>query len=253
MYPDTSSTRILINRGPCRVDGNDVSIIWVGSTMWITTAGRPLGTDQARMQSRTIRPRRTRPVKLAQDTISGPWRTTCWMLVGLVQSRLPVVLAREASQELGIAPRQPDQDLCLPVGSRDLRQKAARISLTTTLARRLGSILAASSSSESSRLVRTACPSSRKPSHNLALCPVDGRCVLRPLLECTLSTTTPRRQPGMTRVYHHRSIRTCRSTSETSDESSFTSDRNLLSARTLVNVTSRCLVTTFSRVVTLKS
>lgn len=143
----------------------------------------------------------------------------------------------ESCPELRPTPLLRALDLFLLVGSSDSPPRADPTLLITTRERPHGLTQEGSSSSGLSPQDKATLPFSHKRSASLVHYPLDGRCDSLPLLECTLSTTTPRRRHGTTLDSHLLSTRTCRSTSETSEGSSSTSDRSLLFGQTLVSVT----------------
>jgi hypothetical protein len=249
------------SKGRCLLDGRDVSIISVVSTMSTTIRGPPPGTARATTRIRT-RPRRLLLlVKLELGTTRGHWQMTCW-----TSNRVPEPTLRVVHPRVRVCPREQcrlpvrqrlvrplGQVLSLPDGNRGLHQRVDPTLWITTRGLPHGLILDVSSSCESSRPVLVTCLFNPRRSANSVLCRLVGRCVSHRPPVSTLSTTIPRLLHGMTRDCRRRSTRTSRSTSETLGESSSTSDLSLRSGPTLDSAISRCRVRTSSRVVTPRS
>lgn len=201
--------------------------IWAVHTTSITTRDRPAGLDlkQAEPAQRRREPpsaitrpqwrdRDTRTV-LFRKTAQAPARQVCHSRP--LHQRLPAQLNQHKCSQPAQLPLV--QESFHHYGSRDIPQKDVHTSSTTTQERRHGLILAASSTSACTAGKTRPTQSSSSQYHSSDHCHLDGKCVLRTLLECTLSTTTRRLRLGMIHVFHLRSIRTCHSTREISGAS----------------------------------
>lgn len=146
--------------------------------------------------------------------------------------------------------RLKDLDLYLLDGSKGSPRKEGLTSSITILERLLGSILVDNNFFESWDQTETTSLFNLNPSHNLVLYLQDGKCVSLRLLEFTSSITTRRLRLGTTLDFLRHSIKMYLNTSETSEENSSTSDLNPPFVLLLVNVTSKFVELTSSKILT---
>lgn len=146
-----------------------------------------------------------------------------------------------------------DRVLYLLDGNKGSLLKEDLTLLITTLERLLGSTLVDNNFFESWDQMETTSLFNLNPSHNSVLFLQDGKCVSLRLLEFTSSTTTRRLRLGTILDFLLHSIRTFLNTSEISDENSSTSDLNPHSVLRLVNVTSKFVELTSSKILTPRS
>jgi hypothetical protein len=196
-------------------------------TMWTTTHGKQLGSDQLPTTMLANKGPRCNSNRMWRDRDIRP---VCCPKIGQAQTHRPPTATRPLKHPTQSTrpplrkwwrqARQPQEPVNFQqAGSKGTHLKEGRTLLTTTPARPRGSTREGNSTSGCTvdrTLAEITPPFNNSPSRSLVLFPADGRCVSPTLPECTLLTTTRRQPHGTILAYHHPWTKTCHSTSVTS-------------------------------------